>query len=83
MAKTIKEKYPNDPKKNLTADEMSIFYKEFLDQKWKTHLEYNKEWQKSNHSDASETGAGIQNSSKKKRRKRICVSSICTNGQTF
>lgn len=35
-------------KSNLTADEMSVFYKAFLDKNWKTHLSYNKEWYKKN-----------------------------------
>ncbi|XP_047527763.1 COA8 family protein CG14806, mitochondrial [Vanessa atalanta] len=35
-------------KANLTADEMSVFYKAFLDKNWKTHLTYNKEWYKKN-----------------------------------
>lgn len=35
-------------KQNLTADEMSVFYKAFLDKNWKLHLNYNKEWYKKN-----------------------------------
>ncbi|XP_063821454.1 COA8 family protein CG14806, mitochondrial [Ostrinia nubilalis] len=35
-------------KQNLTADEMSVFYKAFLDKNWKAHLSYNKEWYKKN-----------------------------------
>lgn len=35
-------------KKTLSADEMSAFYKAFLDDKWKSHLAYNVEWQKRN-----------------------------------
>ncbi|XP_026471167.1 APOPT family protein CG14806, mitochondrial [Ctenocephalides felis] len=32
----------------LTADEMSVFYKSFLDTNWKTHLDYNVQWYKRN-----------------------------------
>ena len=47
--KIITERYPNDhTKTTLTADEMSEFYKSFLDRKWSTHLHYNIEWQKRN-----------------------------------
>ncbi|KAF2905452.1 hypothetical protein ILUMI_00725 [Ignelater luminosus] len=35
---------PNDERKTLTADEMSEFYKAFLDHNWKTHVKYNFEW---------------------------------------
>lgn len=35
-------------KSSLTADEMSVFYKAFLDRNWKAHLNYNKEWYKKN-----------------------------------
>lgn len=31
-----------------TAEEMSIFYKDFLDKNWKLHLTYNFEWYKKN-----------------------------------
>ena len=37
-------------KTSLTAEEMSGFYKEFLDGKWRDHIEYNKEWQRRNFS---------------------------------
>ncbi|RVE54950.1 hypothetical protein evm_000317 [Chilo suppressalis] len=30
-------------KENLSADEMSVFYKSFLDRNWKSHIAYNKE----------------------------------------
>lgn len=36
--------------RQLTADEMSDFYKKFLDQNWETHLNYNMEWYKRNFS---------------------------------
>ncbi|XP_022125251.2 COA8 family protein CG14806, mitochondrial [Pieris rapae] len=35
-------------KSNLTADEMSVFYKAFLDKNWKGHINYNIEWYKKN-----------------------------------
>lgn len=35
---------PDDERKTLTADEMSEFYKAFLDYNWKTHVKYNFEW---------------------------------------
>lgn len=35
-------------KSNLTADEMSVFYKAFLDKNWKAHINYNIEWYKKN-----------------------------------
>lgn len=45
----LKEKYPNEPEKTtISSDEMSVFYKEFLDQRWTTHIQYNLEWQKRN-----------------------------------
>ncbi|VEN38402.1 unnamed protein product [Callosobruchus maculatus] len=37
-----------EEKKQLTADEMSEFYKRFLDDTWQTHLAYNMEWYKRN-----------------------------------
>ncbi|XP_034949537.1 COA8 family protein CG14806, mitochondrial [Chelonus insularis] len=33
---------------SITADQMSIFYKSFLDKNWKTHLNYNISWYKKN-----------------------------------
>ena len=46
---TIKEKYGDiQGKKTLTYDEMSTFYKSFLDQHLNTHKQYNKEWYKRN-----------------------------------
>ncbi|GJQ71549.1 hypothetical protein Trydic_g11257 [Trypoxylus dichotomus] len=41
-----------DQKRILTADEMSEFYKKFLDDNWKTHFNYNFEWYKRIHSRA-------------------------------
>lgn len=35
-------------KDSVTADEMSIFYKQFLDKNWKIHLAYNISWYKQN-----------------------------------
>ncbi|KAJ8725370.1 hypothetical protein PYW08_003553 [Mythimna loreyi] len=43
----VKNNVPAD-KQNHTADEMSVFYKAFLDKNWKLHLNYNKEWYKKN-----------------------------------
>lgn len=39
---------PGDDRKTLTADEMSEFYKAFLDKNWKMHVSYNFEWYKRN-----------------------------------
>ena len=47
--KVLKKRYPNDnTKTTLNADEMSEFYKEFLDRKWSSHLQFNIEWQRRN-----------------------------------
>ncbi|XP_043930452.1 cytochrome c oxidase assembly factor 8 isoform X2 [Protopterus annectens] len=35
-------------KRTLTADEMAIFYKEFLNKNFQKHVNYNKEWYKRN-----------------------------------
>ncbi|CAG9817362.1 unnamed protein product [Phaedon cochleariae] len=35
-------------KRQLSADEMSEFYKRFLDENWLTHIRYNNEWYKKN-----------------------------------
>ncbi|XP_034176140.1 cytochrome c oxidase assembly factor 8 [Osmia lignaria lignaria] len=35
-------------KESITADDMSVFYKEFLDKNWQTHLNYNIAWYKRN-----------------------------------
>ncbi|XP_011690176.1 PREDICTED: apoptogenic protein 1, mitochondrial [Wasmannia auropunctata] len=35
-------------KETLTADDMSIFYKQFLDKNWKSHFNYNIAWYKRN-----------------------------------
>ncbi|XP_026329866.1 APOPT family protein CG14806, mitochondrial [Hyposmocoma kahamanoa] len=45
--KYLKKNLP-EGKQSLTADEMSIFYKAFLDKNWKTHLQYNLEWYRKN-----------------------------------
>ncbi|XP_067681794.1 COA8 family protein CBG23705, mitochondrial-like [Haliotis asinina] len=37
-----------DPPQTLSADEMSIFYKRFLNDNYKNHIWYNKEWYKKN-----------------------------------
>lgn len=37
-----------EEKRTLTADEMSEFYKKFLDDNWSTHVKYNLEWYRKN-----------------------------------
>jgi len=32
----------------LTADDMSVFYKQFLDKNWRSHVDYNFAWYKKN-----------------------------------
>ena len=45
----LKTKYPNEQDKTtLSADEMSIFYRDFMNKHWRSHLDYNKEWQRRN-----------------------------------
>jgi len=45
----LKEKYPLEKdKKTLTSEEMSVFYKSFMNDQWDNHLAYNLEWQKRN-----------------------------------
>lgn len=39
---------PTEDKQTLTADEMSEFYKSFLDENWGRHVQYNFEWYKRN-----------------------------------
>ncbi|KAL7643497.1 UNVERIFIED_CONTAM: hypothetical protein RMT77_005479 [Armadillidium vulgare] len=52
VKKKLEEKYGNNysssEPKNLTAEEMSVFYKSFLDENLKAHSQYNKEWYKRN-----------------------------------
>ena len=49
IKKILETKYPEQlDKTTLSADEMSIFYREFMNKQWSNHLEYNKEWQKRN-----------------------------------
>lgn len=49
IKKILKENYGSDPQKtSISAAEMSIFYKSFLDSKWKSHIDYNLAWQKRN-----------------------------------
>lgn len=43
-----KHQVPGEETRQLSADEMSEFYKSFLDSNWKTHLKYNAEWYKKN-----------------------------------
>jgi hypothetical protein len=45
----LKERYPSEwDKTNVSADKMSEFYRTFLNQQWKKHLDFNVEWQKRN-----------------------------------
>lgn len=46
----LREKYEDDDliRKTLSAEEMSQFYKGFLDESRPSHLDYNKEWYKRN-----------------------------------
>ena len=45
----LQERYPNEKnKRTISISEMSEFYKSFLDSKWKSHLNYNLEWQRRN-----------------------------------
>ena len=51
IAQVLKEKYENDvAKTTISAEEMSVYYKKFLDSKWRSHIDYNLEWQKRNFS---------------------------------
>ncbi|XP_013140452.1 PREDICTED: APOPT family protein CG14806, mitochondrial [Papilio polytes] len=43
----LKQNLP-EGKQTLTADEMSVFYKSFLDKNWKAHITYNLQWYKKN-----------------------------------
>ncbi|XP_054288714.1 COA8 family protein CG14806, mitochondrial-like [Macrosteles quadrilineatus] len=38
----------SESSEQMSADEMSVFYKAFLDKNWRTHLDYNVEWYKKN-----------------------------------
>lgn len=42
------EQEKDQAERQLTADEMSEFYKQFLDKNWKLHLDYNVQWYKIN-----------------------------------
>lgn len=47
--KLLTEKYSDQPNKStLTSDEMSVFYKDFLNRQWSSHVTYSLEWQKRN-----------------------------------
>ena len=39
---------PPESSNAITADEMSVYYAEFLNRKWSSHLKFNIEWQKRN-----------------------------------
>ncbi|KAK2576703.1 hypothetical protein KPH14_005363 [Odynerus spinipes] len=46
--KQFQETLKAQGKTTLTADEMSVFYKNFLDKNWRMHLDYNISWYKKN-----------------------------------
>ncbi|XP_031849781.1 cytochrome c oxidase assembly factor 8 [Nomia melanderi] len=46
--KHFQEKLKAQGKTSITADDMSVFYKQFLDKNWKIHLNYNISWYKRN-----------------------------------
>ncbi|XP_033334646.1 cytochrome c oxidase assembly factor 8 [Megalopta genalis] len=46
--KQFQDKLKDQGKTSITADDMSVFYKQFLDKNWKTHLNYNIIWYKRN-----------------------------------
>ena len=49
VKKVLQEKYPHEKgKTTINANEMSVFYKKFLDDHWTSHLDYNKQWQRRN-----------------------------------
>lgn len=49
ITKVCADNHPKELKKRtISSEEMSEFYKSFLDAKWSSHLQYNIEWQKRN-----------------------------------
>ncbi|XP_076242672.1 cytochrome c oxidase assembly factor 8 isoform X2 [Calliopsis andreniformis] len=46
--KKFQEHLKAQGKTSITADDMSVFYKHFLDKNWKTHFNYNIAWYKRN-----------------------------------
>lgn len=46
--KQFQETLKAQGKTSITADDMSVFYKEFLDKNWQIHLNYNIAWYKRN-----------------------------------
>ncbi|XP_015119843.1 apoptogenic protein 1, mitochondrial [Diachasma alloeum] len=46
--KEFQSKLKAEGKESVTADEMSVFYKKFLDSNWKNHVNYNYSWYKQN-----------------------------------
>lgn len=38
----------SETSQSVTPEELSVFYKKFLDENYKTHIQYNKEWYKKN-----------------------------------
>ncbi|XP_066585257.1 COA8 family protein CG14806, mitochondrial [Prorops nasuta] len=46
--KKFQENLKAKGKESITADDMSVFYKKFLDKNWRTHFNYNVGWYKRN-----------------------------------
>ncbi|XP_024945675.1 APOPT family protein CG14806, mitochondrial isoform X3 [Cephus cinctus] len=46
--KQFKELLKKEGNNSVSADEMSVFYKQFLDKNWQSHLNYNIAWYKKN-----------------------------------
>lgn len=46
--KDFQETLRTQGKTSITADDMSVFYKQFLDKNWWTHYKYNIDWYKRN-----------------------------------
>ncbi|XP_017880377.1 APOPT family protein CG14806, mitochondrial [Ceratina calcarata] len=46
--KQFQENLKKEGKTSITADDMSVFYKEFLDKNWHTHFNYNIAWYRRN-----------------------------------
>lgn len=44
----FQENLKRQGKTSITADDMSVFYKEFLDKNWHTHFNYNVDWYRRN-----------------------------------
>lgn len=46
--KEFQEALKAQGKTSITADDMSVFYKNFLDKNWQSHFKYNLDWYKRN-----------------------------------